>query len=804
MTDKLLFTGSEWSFDKIEKTWAVIDEIGSKQLGFDYYPAQIEIISSEQMIDNYSTHAMPQMYNHWSFGKTFIQNQNSYKSGQSGLAYEVVINTNPSIAYLMETNSMTLQALVMAHACVDGDTECLTPAGWVKIKDYVDGTPIGTYSLSGELTFEVPLDYIKTKTNSFYEIKARGVSQKLTPDHRMYFKEPNGKWKVETAEEFVSRHHSKTRGHIGRFDTAFHYSGKGIGLTPAEIQLAVAIKADGSFYNRVTSGHFNCVEHDRVRFHLKKKRKIDRLVSILRELDIEYSITPTYEGRVKVVFNVPGGKYTKQYDSSWYNASHSQLELIGEEVLHWDGSIRSSSFSTINKADADYIQFVWASMGFGTNIGKDKSKENICYNVSRGSFRLRSISGSRNGRAEIGVVSGRNMDAYCFTTSTSLWLARKDDCIFATGNCIGHSSFFKTNYLFREWSDADSILDYLKFAKSYIDKCEKQHGEDEVEAILDACHSLQLHGVDKYKKPDFRNELAKQQAREAHAEATYSDLWKVTSNVEHLAPRATGEFQPEENILYFIEKHSPILKPWQREIVRIVRKIAQYFYPQRQTGLLNEGYACLNHHVIMNMMYDQGYITAGSAIEFLKSHAGVVAQPDWNSKYFSGINVYALGYAMMADIKRMCETPDAEDKRLFPRICNTDWRETIKHVVANYRDESFISQFLSPKVCRQLKLFTIDMDEEHSYHRVSSVCPDESLHNIRSALSAQYDLSKRVPHIEIVNVDWEGDRTLTLNHFSSNGVMLGHDDLKKTAGYLHELWGHTVKMEYKNYDGEDI
>ena len=47
--------------------------------------------------------------------------------------------------------------------------------------------------------------------------------------------------------------------------------------------------------------------------------------------------------------------------------------------------------------------------------------------------------------------------------------------------------------------------------------------------------------------------------------------------------------EPHENILYFIEKHAPLLEPWQREIVRILRKIAQYFYPQRQPQVMDEG-----------------------------------------------------------------------------------------------------------------------------------------------------------------------------------------------------------------------
>ncbi len=70
----------------------------------------------EQMLDAYSSIAMPLMYNHWSFGKTFAREEVMYRAGYSALAYEVVINSSPCISYLLEENTMTMQALVMAHA----------------------------------------------------------------------------------------------------------------------------------------------------------------------------------------------------------------------------------------------------------------------------------------------------------------------------------------------------------------------------------------------------------------------------------------------------------------------------------------------------------------------------------------------------------------------------------------------------------------------------------------------------------------------------------------------------------------
>jgi stage V sporulation protein R len=74
------------------------------------------VITSEQMIDAYSSVGMPVGYHHWSYGKEFVSTSKSYKRGQMGLAYEIVINSSPCIAYLMEENTMTMQALVIAHA----------------------------------------------------------------------------------------------------------------------------------------------------------------------------------------------------------------------------------------------------------------------------------------------------------------------------------------------------------------------------------------------------------------------------------------------------------------------------------------------------------------------------------------------------------------------------------------------------------------------------------------------------------------------------------------------------------------
>jgi stage V sporulation protein R len=113
---ELLYSGADWTFESIDRVYAAIDDIARRELKLDLYPTQIEVITSEQMLDAYSSIGMPLMYRHWSFGKRLLQDETLYRRGARGLAYEIVINSNPCICYIMEENTMTMQTLVIAHA----------------------------------------------------------------------------------------------------------------------------------------------------------------------------------------------------------------------------------------------------------------------------------------------------------------------------------------------------------------------------------------------------------------------------------------------------------------------------------------------------------------------------------------------------------------------------------------------------------------------------------------------------------------------------------------------------------------
>ncbi len=490
---RLLFDGPEWDFDKLRRSYDAIEEIALGELGLDIYPNQVEVITSEQMLDAYASIGLPLMYRHWSFGKRFAREEALYRRGLQGLAYEIVINSSPCISYIMEENSMAMQSLVIAHAA------------------------------------------------------------------------------------------------------------------------------------------------------------------------------------------------------------------------------------------------------------------------------------------------------------------------------FGHNHFFKNNYLFRQWTDATGILDYLAFARDYVSRAEEQHGVEAVERIVDAAHALMNHGVHRYTRPpklNLEEERRRAEDRRSYEEATYDDVWRTTllsgeqpDLDEEAEAKTHAEVRrklglPEENLLYFLEKRAPRLEHWQRELVRIVRLISQYFYPQKQTRLMNEGCATFVHYEVMNRLHEQGRIADSAFLEFLHSHTSVVLQPDFDDPRYSGINPYALGFAMMRDIKRICLKPEEEDREWFPEIAgNGDPYGTLRHAWANYRDESFVLQYLSPRIIREFRLFKVVDEEDEEELIVDAIHDERGYREIRRTLARHYDLARHEPDIQIRDVDLAGDRCLVLSHAVHDGILLDDAGCRAVMEHLSELWRYGIRLE---------
>jgi spore cortex formation protein SpoVR/YcgB (stage V sporulation) len=372
----------------------------------------------------------------------------------------------------------------------------------------------------------------------------------------------------------------------------------------------------------------------------------------------------------------------------------------------------------------------------------------------------------------------------------------------------GHNHFFKNNYQFQQWTQADHIIDYLAFAKDFIAECEERYGADSVETTLDHAHALMNQGISRNLVPRARDiskrEMRKEAERREHHEKTYDILERTLPEINRADPAskptaAQAEQKrlglPEENLLYFLEKNAPKLADWQREILRIVRNLSQYFYPQRQTKMMNEGCATFVHYEILNRMYERGQITEGSMLEFLHSHSSVVFQPAFNDRRYSGMNPYALGFAMMRDIQRMCVEPTPEDRDWFPEFAgNGDPLGTLRDAWANYRDESFVLQYLSPKVMRDFRLFALSDDAKDPAVRIKAIHDERGFRDVRRRLAQGYDVAGHDPDLQVTDADLSGSRRLVITHTVRNGITLDKVECERTMQCIAQLWGYRVRL----------
>lgn len=489
MSNKLMFESSEWTLDLIEKMWGVIDDLAVTKYKLKYYDPQIEIVTADQMLYHHSMNAMPTLYSHWSFGKQHIQAAKDWEAGKSSIAYETIINTDPMICYIMEDNSATMQALVLAHA--------------------------------------------------------------------------------------------------------------------------------------------------------------------------------------------------------------------------------------------------------------------VC----------------------------------------------------------GHGSFFAGNYLFKEWTDAKAVVNTLKHSREYIKECEVAHGADRVEKLLDACHALYYHGIDRFRRRRIKRteDIAERDRdRAKHEQESYDIVHETLKQPKPLQKKGRQKETmdwpfPEENLLYFIEKHSPSLESWEKEIVRVVRKSAQYFYPQIQTKVMNEGWASFWHYTLMTDLYDQGYIHEGHYLEFLDSHTSVCQQPTHQQ-----MNPYALGFEMFMDLKRACESPEEDDYEFLPLVAGKPWLETLHWVMENFKDETFIQEFLGPRVVRHFELFCVEDNAVEDKYKILTIQDKEDLYMIRKNLAKQYSFDLMVPQVEVMDYDMKGDRSLSLRHSSVDGKILEENSRKAMMKYLLKLWGHPVRLQEVAENGVEL
>lgn len=472
-----------------------------------------------------------------------------------------------------------------------------------------------------------------------------------------------------------------------------------------------------------------------------------------------------------------------------------EIEKISEEELELKPGVDLHP-NVIEIISAEQMLDAYASIGLPVHynhwsFGKDFLKNQRAYERGRMGLAL-----------EI-VINTSPCISYLMEDNSMV-----DQTMVMAHAAIGHNAVYRNNVYFKEWTNAGSIIDYMVFAKNYIRQCEERYGEDEVEAVLDAAHALAPHGVDKFKRkhrPILSEEarLKRLLEEEEMKQRELDIILKKTKLAADDEPEQDEQLsEDEENLLYFIMKNSPSLPQWKREIIRIVYKINQYYYPQQFCKNLHEGFASFCHYYIMTRLEEKGILSPDAFLAFIEQHSAVVYQPEYNKRWYSGINPYALGFNIFMDIKRICENPTEEDREWFPQLIGKRWQDAVKEAAFEHRDDSFIAQYLSPKVIRDMKMFSVNMKSEEQDGEtidieayVSEIHDDVGYKNIRNALAKSVERINYVPQIAVVKADLEGDRTLSLEYKPYLGRSLDLDDVDEVLDHIDYLWGYAVELD---------
>jgi stage V sporulation protein R len=238
--------------------------------------------------------------------------------------------------------------------------------------------------------------------------------------------------------------------------------------------------------------------------------------------------------------------------------------------------------------------------------------------------------------------------------------------------------------------------------------------------------------------------------------------------------------EPEEDLLLFIRDHNRRLAEWEKDLLTIVHEESQYFIPQIETKIMNEGWATYWHRQIMNSLD----LPQDVYLEFLVRHNQVV-QP-----VPGDINPYCLGLGIWEDIRRRYDEPASTESEIddLPRKSGRDKLFEVREVD---RDVSFLRRFLTKDLVREMGLFEYAPRDDALI--VTKVPSDEEWEEIKQTLLHQVGMGG-VPVIRIVDADYNHRGELHLQH-DHDGRDLQLEHAEKTLAHLYRLWTRPAHLE---------
>ncbi|HVG39697.1 MAG TPA: SpoVR family protein [Pyrinomonadaceae bacterium] len=360
---------------------------------------------------------------------------------------------------------------------------------------------------------------------------------------------------------------------------------------------------------------------------------------------------------------------------------------------------------------------------------------------------------------------------------------------------LGHVDFFKNNAYFSRTNRR--MVESVSAHSGRMVEYEFKYGRKTVEQLLDAVLSIEEHIDPNFfiKRETLAEEVTRRRAERPPKEGRYDDLWNLgvreEPTLEMEIPR--GDRLPEKDLIYYIMRNSPALEDWQRDVMSMIREEMEYFVPQMQTKIMNEGWASFWHSRIMRELD----LPDNELLEFAELHSGVV------SPHKGQLNPYYLGYKILEDIEKRWDNPTAEERERLGRK-GDEGRAKIFEVRELDNDVSFLRNYLTESLCEELDLFVYQLVDDEEW-----TVTEKRWERVRDQLVANMT-NFGFPYIVVADGDYNKNRELYLKH-SYEGAELDGNYARKVLEYVHKLWGRPVHLEtfldeervVMHYNGEE-
>lgn len=340
---------------------------------------------------------------------------------------------------------------MIAHNCVTGDHEVLTPTGWRRFDALQDAAEVAVWNVDGTVKFESCALVRKDYSGDLICYNSLFHTGRYTPDHRMYYSRAAklldrgfASWEVSPAREYSRLGLNSTV-----IPTAGVLSGvNGLPLSLMEIRLLEAIRADATIPQT----------KNQVRWNLVKPRKVERLRHLLLACGVPFSEKLDSRAGAKkpvarfslldcdfrrVAIEILCREGAKQLGSWVLELSTEQREVLLDEIAYWDSyyipstdrRAKQIALTTANSREAEWVQILSVISGRGSAVSLDIPNTR---GFSTADGKLSRVSIRKN--AYVKTISSPSVEpfngiVYCLATSTGAFLVRREGKVWITGNC---------------------------------------------------------------------------------------------------------------------------------------------------------------------------------------------------------------------------------------------------------------------------------------------------------------------------------------------------------------------------------